>query len=246
MDADDWLLIIDGYVAHSITLNYNTLTSLSATTIHAALMCAGHTPTAPLLGEAAWRGAPFAALNRRAQPQARARYVTFSSADGYRTSFALAELTEAYIVHTMDGAPLPPEHGYPARLIVPGLAGYKMPKWLTHITFSDQPTPGLWERRGAPLSGIVDPITTIHAQLHGDTVVLSGEAYGGDTPISAVEIRIDSGPWMRVACSGDAGRLAPWQTMWTPFAPGTYTIEARAVAGDTRSKSQSTVVEVTT
>lgn len=246
VDANDWLLVIDGYVSQSLTIKYSTFTNLSAITVHAALMCAGHTPSGPLLGEATWRGVPFSEIIQRVQPDESTHYATFSSADGYRTSFTLPQLDGAFLVHTMNGEPLPAEHGFPLRLIVPGLAGYKMPKWITHITFSDQPTPGFWERRGLPTSGAVDPIATVSAAFNSAAVTLSGAAYGGKQPVRAVELRIDGGPWQRVDCAGEAGRLAHWQTTWTPSAPGAYTIEARAITGDdARSQTQATVIEVT-
>jgi len=77
-----------------------------------------------------------------------ARYARFITADGYSTSLELEWLDEAVLAYAMNGVPLPAEHGFPLRLVMPNLYGYKMPKWITQIEFTDKLHLGFWEARG--------------------------------------------------------------------------------------------------
>lgn len=247
-----WLLVVDGYVSRSLTINYNTFTTRPTTTLQAALSCAGHSPDAPMLMAATWGGVPFADIVQDISPQARAQFANFSCADGYTTSLPTDALHDALLVHTMNGKPLPPEHGFPVRLMVPGQVGYKMPKWITHITLSDTPRLGTWERRGLPADGAAEPVIVIDdlatPVAYGEPVKLRGRAYGGAQAVSRVFARIDGGTRNNVVFTdGAAGQLAYWQATWQPPAPGRYLLEVGAECEGASGKqiaTHQTIIEV--
>lgn len=228
LSPETWTVIIDGFVQHSLTLDYNTLRAHPATTSQQLLLCAGHTAETPLAVPVRWRGVALEALLGRVVAGDRARYLNIHSADGYATSLPLAAATGALLAYEMNGAPLPPEHGYPARLVAPARYGYKQPKWVQHIILSDRPVAGHWERQGRDTSGVATPTATLAGT---PATVRAGEplALGGLTNAPHVEIQVDGGPWNPVTVTD---RLA-WRTTWTPALPGIYRLQVRARAGDT-------------
>jgi len=226
-----WLLSVDGFVTQHLTVNYDTLRQLPHTSYTAAIACVGHTPEAPLLAEATWRGVPLAWVLDEVRPTAEAKFVCFYSADGYATSFAAGALADAMLAYEMDGEPLPREHGWPLRLIVPGRSGYKLPKWITRVVFSEAPVDGFWEQRGWHTEGIAPLLATVDAArvraTFGESVQLTGAAYGQREEMW-VEVSIDGSAWTRVAAARpQASALLRWQVDWTPPAPGVYAVKAR-------------------
>jgi DMSO/TMAO reductase YedYZ molybdopterin-dependent catalytic subunit len=171
--AADWQLTLGGAVAQELTIGYDELRSLPATTLMATLECAGNgrarlTPKAKGLlweqgavGNATWTGVPLARLLERAGVQPGAVEVIFEGADqgtvndeprapgtiAYARSLPLAKagLPEVLVAYLMNGQPLTPEHGFPVRLVVPGYYGMASVKWLTKITVSAQPYAGYWQ-----------------------------------------------------------------------------------------------------
>ena len=100
-----------------------------------------------------WDGLSIKALATLVQPLSQAKYVHFYSADGvYTESLSLAEAYDPTVLlaYGMQGQPLLTRQGYPIRLVVPKMYGYKSIKWVNRVTFSDQPLVGYWEQRGYP------------------------------------------------------------------------------------------------
>lgn len=249
LDVNNWRLIVDGYVARPLTLDYPTLTSLPMTSTTTVLFCLGHTPESPMMAEAVWDGVPMSEILNRTTPQATARYANFNSGDGYTTSLPLETLQGALLVHSLNGKALPNAHGFPARVVVPGLAGYKMPKWITHITITDQPKTGFWERRGAPDDGSITPIVSIDALAapvaYGEPVTLSGQGYAGQQAIAAIRISVDgNAPTVIEYTGGGAQRLAHWHTAWNPSTPGVFNVQVQLEADDGQTTTAQTVIEV--
>lgn len=233
IDAQAWHLIIDGYVQQPLTLNYSTLQKLSSTTIESVLSCSGHNPTTPLIGSGVWRGVSLAVLLSHVTPQPRATFVSFQAADGYTTSLPITALDGALLAHTLDGAPLPAEHGAPLRLILPARSGYKQPKWITHITLTDQPTLSLWEKRGASSDGFAAPVVTLDAPTQraqlGESVILSGSVYGGAHTLNGITLQLDGGALFTVPIPPTAHTLTQWQTTWQPSTTGRYALQVSGV-----------------
>ncbi len=241
--SPDIPLIIDGYVRQPLTLDYSTLESYHATVTQVVLMCAGHTPTEPLVSVVQWRGIALCDLLREVRPDERAIYVNVHSADGYGTSLPLDVANDALLAYAMNGEPLSAGHGYPARLVMPGHYGYKQPKWVQHLVLSDEPVAGYWEQQGRDPAGVTAPVATV------DTTRIVGQVgeqltIGGLTNAETVQVRIDGGPWN----PADVGDCYQWTANWTPMMGGIYRLRVRA-QGKTEMQPATTqpviMVEVT-
>ena len=228
-----WSLTVAGLVETPLVLSYEVLLARSTVEIPSTLACSGHSADRMILGHAVWQGVWLRDLLADVTLQPDARWARFGGADGYATSIALDELDEAFVALGMNGTPLAPEHGFPARLIVPGLYGYKLPKWMIRIELTAEPYLGFWERRGWSQQGAAQ-ITSVllypqHDVPFGEVVRLMGLAYAGKREVRTVEINIDDGPWMPVGFSpGERGCWVAWQIDWTPPAPAEYVARVRA------------------
>ncbi|HEX5041313.1 MAG TPA: sulfite oxidase [Candidatus Polarisedimenticolaceae bacterium] len=170
----------------------------------------------------------------------------------FERSLPLAALrrSEVLVAHTMNGVPLAPEHGAPVRLVVPGWYGVASVKWLTHLEVLRAPFTGWFQRstyvydgeaglpRGTPVGPMrVRALITSPgegAALPHGPVTVSGAAWSGSGPVVAVALSADEGAsWSPVQLDAEDGpwlrRL--WRGTWTPPAPGTYTLLARATDG---------------
>ncbi|NML63755.1 sulfite oxidase [Hymenobacter sp. RP-2-7] len=173
VEAASWQLSLEGEVGQALTIDYDELRRLPATTLMATLECAGNgrarlAPKAKGLlweqgavGNATWTGVPLSALLARAGVQAGAQEVIFEGADQgpvndeprapgvipYARSLPLAKARqpEVLVAYLMNGQPLTPEHGFPVRLVVPGYYGMASVKWLHRITVSAAPYAGYWQ-----------------------------------------------------------------------------------------------------
>jgi DMSO/TMAO reductase YedYZ molybdopterin-dependent catalytic subunit len=228
-----WALRIYGLVENTQTLNYEDLLRLSSTHVAATLSCISGGRQNPMIGHALWTGIPLSTLLEQVKPTSNAIYAQFYSTDGYTTYLETEKLSQAILAYQMNGETLPREHGYPVRLIVPGLYDYKMPKWIQRIEFTDTPQPGFWERRGWSTTGEVQTMSAILSPYHQETirgvVQMNGIAYAGNKTIEKIEISINDAPWMPIPFNTSAvNTWTPWQTEWKPPTPGDYLIKVRA------------------
>lgn len=240
---DHWSFAIIGGVRHPLILSYDDLLSFPTETLRCAIACAGKSVDRPLLGEAVWRGVPLYSLLDQLDIASEMRFACIHAADGYTTVLPLDRLAKSYLVYEMDGQPLSPEYGYPARLIAPGLFGYKMLKWIERIELSDSSAGGFWESRGYSLEG--DAATRVailsYDQSASGVITLTGVVYGGSSPVRAVWLSIDSGDRMPVPFVQDSlFALAHWHIDWTPPGAGDYHL--RADASSASSSDQHTLV----
>ncbi len=184
---------------------------------------------------------PLRELVDDAGVQPGAEQIVGRSSDGWTCGFPVAAAYDrnALVAVGMNGEPLPIEHGFPARLITPGLYGYvSATKWLTEIeltTFDafDQ----YWVRRGWDREGPIKTMTRIDtpqglARVPAGTVTIGGVAWAQTRGIEQVEVRIDDGPW-RAASLAEALNLDTWRQWTLPWdaTPGRHTITARATDG---------------
>jgi DMSO/TMAO reductase YedYZ molybdopterin-dependent catalytic subunit len=153
IELADWRLEIDGLVEHPLSLSWDDLLAFPQTDDTSDFHCV----TTWSRMDLAWRGVRFADLMARAVPRAHARHVLTtghdvdaSSGEPYTTNLSLEEAMkpDVLLVHTVDGAPLPPEHGGPCRMITPQLYAWKGAKWIRRITVTEKVRLGFWERRG--------------------------------------------------------------------------------------------------
>jgi len=241
VDPADWSLRIHGLVEREVVLTWAEFVALPLEESHTTLMCVSNPVGGGLVGTALWLGYPVRELLARARPTSRADMVLSRSVDGFTASTPLEALTDdrnAILAIGMNGEPLPLEHGFPARLVVPGLYGYvSATKWVTEleVTRFDAAraywTDRGWSERGpVKLSSRIDvPRGTIVA---GDTVV-AGVAWHQHTGIARVEVSVDDGPWREaeLATAISADTWVQWRYTWEAT-PGQHELAVRATSAD--------------
>jgi DMSO/TMAO reductase YedYZ molybdopterin-dependent catalytic subunit len=206
------------------------------------LSCVSNEVGGDLVGNARWQGVPLAALLERAGVRRGADQLVGRSVDGFTAGFptALAISTPGAMVAVgMNGEPLPTLHGFPARLVVPGLYGYiSATKWLTAIELTTRDeVDGYWIGRGWAKDAPIKTQSRIDVPSAGATVpagpvAVAGVAWAPVRGIEAVEIRIDDGPWA-AAHLADALGVACWR-QWLyrwDATPGEHQISVRATDG---------------
>jgi DMSO/TMAO reductase YedYZ molybdopterin-dependent catalytic subunit len=237
-----WKLAIKGLVDNPYELAYGELTALPAETVTIGMMCISNPIGGGLIGSTTWRGVRLADLLKRAQPKEGVVDLLMTAADGYTDSITYhkAQDPDVVLVWEMGGKRLTPEHGYPARLLVPGIYGMKHVKWIQSIELVARDYKGYWQE---PSQGWSDPApvnTTSRIDFPaGGTVerkthTISGIAFAGDRSISKVEVSLDGGKTWRPAylkppLSGTS--WAVWAYSWTPNKAGKYTVAVRAYDG---------------
>ncbi len=240
-DPMTWRLTVDGLVKKPITLTWDQLIARPIIEVDAMLACVSDAVGGSLVGNARWTGVRLDDLVREAQPQQKADQVMGWSTDGFSAGFPLAALDgrDALIAIGMNGQPLPPEHGYPARLIVPGLYGYvSATKWLKRIELTRLDyEQGYWVPRGwsqiAPIkteSRIDTPKDS--ANVHAGTRAIAGVAWSPPRGIAKVEVQVDAGPW-QLATLGPELAKTTWRQWWIAWhaVPGDHTVTVRATDG---------------
>nr|WP_235492746.1 MULTISPECIES: molybdopterin-dependent oxidoreductase [unclassified Leifsonia] len=239
VDPSTWKLRIVGMVENETEITWDQLLALPLTEHLATLSCVSNEVGGGLIGNALWLGYPIRELLALAKPTAGADMVLSRSADGWTAGTPLDVLqdagTEALLAVGMNGEPLPIEHGFPVRMVVPGLYGYvSATKWVTELkvtTFADDF--GYWSDKGWSEKGPIKTESRIDTPRGGTvpagTVAVAGVAWSPHTGIDAVEVRIDDGPWQkaRLADTASADTWRQWVFEWDAPA-GSHTIEVRA------------------
>ncbi|MCW2810684.1 MAG: yedY, partial [Friedmanniella sp.] len=239
IDPADWTLSITGLVDRPLTISYADLTAKPLTEHLATLTCVSNEVGGDLIGNARWLGYPIRELLAQAGPQAGADMVLSTSDDGFTAGTPLSALTdpqrEALLAVGMNGEPLPVEHGFPVRMVVPGLYGYvSATKWVTHLkvtTFAaDQ---GYWTPLGWSALGPVKLASRIDvprkASVDAGQVAVAGVAWAQHTGISKVEVQIDGGSWETAQLADTTGpdTWRQWRYVWAAGA-GDHTLSVRA------------------
>ncbi len=245
----DWKISVGGSVNSPFELIASDLTALPQREAWAAITCIGNPVGGGQIGNALWRGVPLRALLERASPRESALRspawrAVFRAADGYHDSIPLeAALDERTLLcHRMNGAPLPPDHGAPLRLLTPGVYGLKNVKWIRSTEVAAGGHAGYWQGRGWSDAARVETLSRFEAPRRRVTVGapsawLVGSAFAGDRGISRVEVAYGLGPkrhpWAPALVKKPLGSLA-----WTPWAfrmefpeDGFYPATVRAVDG---------------
>ena len=235
-----WALDIGGLVGAPVRLSLGELRAMPAVEQLQTLECISNEVGGDLISNAKWKGVPLRdVLMRAGGPAATAVKVAFRCADGYSESIPLTDAMHpsTLLVYEMNGEPLPAKHGFPVRLLVPGLFGMKNPKWITKIEVVNYDFRGYWEASGwseeAVAKTMSEFITAPRSAAVGD-IGLGGVAYGGDRGIKAVEYSSDGGAtWVVAEVKPPLGPFTwvLWAALWTPTAPGEYTLKVRAKDG---------------
>lgn len=239
VDGQAWSLKIGGLVSSPQALSLPELRALPATTEYVTLECVSNDVGGDLMSTGAFTGVSLRDLVATASPKAGATWVAFKARDGYTESLPLslvAGAPEVLVAYDLDGAPLPPGHGYPARIVLPGHYGMKGPKWLDRIDLVDHESGGYWEQQGWDHNALVKSTARFDMPRDGDIVKLggvslAGVAFAGNRGVSKVEYSTDGGSTWRPA-QVDAA-LSPytwvlWRATWIPSGEGAYRLAVRA------------------
>jgi DMSO/TMAO reductase YedYZ molybdopterin-dependent catalytic subunit len=254
IDVADWRLEIRGRVDRPLTLTYDDLLAREQVERIVTLACVSNEVGGDLIGNAVWQGVLLAPLLEEAGVQPESEQVFSTSVDGWNCGFPV-ELAfdgrDAMIAVGMNGEPLPRRHGFPARLVVPGLYGYvSATKWLERIELTTwDEAVGYWIPRGWAREAPIKTQSRIDVPRRGDrpaagSVVIAGIAWAQHRGITAVEVRIDDGPWQQAELATDVtiDSWRQWRLVWQA-SPGEHRIQVRATdaTGETQTQETSRV-----
>ena len=238
--ADGWRLRVGGLVERELILGYGELATMPRAAEIVTLECVSNPVGGRLMSTGRFEGPRLSDILARASPLPATRHVAFRASDGYSESLPLEELRpDVLVALTLNGAPLPNAHGFPARIVVPGRYGMKGPKWLESIELVESSAGGYWEGKGWGAAAIVKTTSRIDApadgaRLIGSAIRVAGVAFAGSRGVSRVEWSDDDGTTWRSA-DLDAG-MSPfswrlWSAHWRPRRPGPYSLTVRATDG---------------
>ena len=243
VDPATWTLRVHGLVEREVSLNLDDLLAENLVEAWVTLCCVSNNVGGDLVGNALWLGLPVREVLARAGVAPGADMVLSRSVDGFTASTPLEVLTDerdALIAVAMNGEPLPPEHGYPVRLVVPGLYGYvSATKWVSELKvtrFADDvaywSTRGWSEKAPVKIASRIDVPRPGRAPRAGE-VMVAGVAWAQHTGIGKVEVRIDDGDWQpaELADLVSVDTWRQWFYRWDAPA-GEHAIEVRATGLD--------------
>lgn len=252
--AEDWTLSVSGLVDEPYEIDFAELRALDVVEADITMTCVSNPVGGDLVGHARWLGVLARDLLDRARPRPGADQLVGRSADGYTCGFPLAAAYDrpCLVAIGINGEPLPLRHGFPARLVTPGIYGYAgSTKWLTGLevtTFDafDQ----YWVPRGyasrAPIKTMarIDTPRSLE-RVRAGRVVVGGVAWAQTRGIEAVEIRIDGGDFQPAELAGELSTESwrQWRFDWDAT-PGRHDLTVRAVdgTGETQTEERADVV----
>ena len=240
--AEDWRLRVHGRVRRELELDFGQLLARPLIERDITLSCVSNEVGGRYVGTARWVGAPLAELLREAGVEPGADQLVSRSADGFTVGTPTAVVLDgrdAMLAVAMNGEPLPLTHGFPVRMLVPGLYGYvSATKWLVDLeltSFGDFDP--YWVRRGWARQAPVKTMSRIDtprplARRPAGRVAVAGVAWAQHRGIRRVEVRADGGPWRpaRLAAEHSPDTWRQWVWPWEAT-PGRHTLEVRATDG---------------
>jgi DMSO/TMAO reductase YedYZ molybdopterin-dependent catalytic subunit len=241
MTTDQWQLRVHGLVDREVTLSWSDLLAMPSVEHMVTLTCVSNPVGGDYIGNAVWQGVRLADVLALAGPQAGADCVYSTSVDGFTVTTPLAALTDgrdALLAYGMNGEPLPVEHGYPVRMVVPGLYGFvSATKWVVDLELTRfAEVTAYWTDRGwsaqAPIktSSRIDVPRTQESVPKG-RVAIAGVAWAQHRGVAGVQVQIDDGPWVDATLSGDVGpdTWRQWVYYWDDAVSGSHTARCRAI-----------------
>ncbi|MDP9982520.1 DMSO/TMAO reductase YedYZ molybdopterin-dependent catalytic subunit [Pseudarthrobacter oxydans] len=242
ISAQDWELRVHGLVDREIRLSFQDLLDANLIESHVSLTCVSNPVGGNLAGNAKWLGMPIRDVLTMAGPQEGADMVLSTSIDGFSASTPLEVLQDdrdAMLAFGMNDEALPLEHGYPVRMVVPGLYGFvSATKWVVDLEvtrFAD--SQAYWTQRGWSERGPIKTMARVEvpksfAKVPAGRVAIGGTAWAQTRGITKVEVQIDNGPWTEAVLSTEASVVTwrQWSFDWEAT-PGPHYIKARATDG---------------
>ena len=259
IDSSSWSLSIKGLVNNPVTLNYEQIKSMASVEEYATLSCISNKIGGDLVSSALWKGVPLRDILNKAQVKPQVKYIVFRCYDGYDVGIPLESglMDGTILAYNMNNIPLPNDHGFPLRAIVPGFYGMMNPKWITEIELVDSTYEGFWQRKGwtnNPNNNIYSTIVTAGNQeitnrfpnlVNNNFAInksnqIAGIAFAGNRGISKIEVSTDGGNTWKTAIVKDPlskYTWVLWTSTFTPKVSGDYNIVVRAT--DKTGKVQS-------
>jgi len=243
INPGDWSIRVHGRVDQELTITYDYLTSADLMERYVTLSCVSNKVGGNLVGNALWTGISLAGVLQEAGADRVDTQVVGRSVDGWTCGFpieAAFDGRDAMIAVGMNGEVLPRRHGFPARLVVPGLYGYvSATKWLTEIEvtgwddFDPYWIPRGWAKEAPIKTQSRIDVPRARSSVDSPEVVAAGVAWAPGKGIVAAEVRIDDGPWQAAELSeplsGDA--WVQWKIV-LDVAPGDHQLTVRATDGE--------------
>ncbi|MEO6349580.1 MAG: molybdopterin-dependent oxidoreductase [Candidatus Limnocylindrales bacterium] len=244
VNADTWKLRIHGLVNNEVTLTYADILAMPLTEQYVTIACVSNEVGGHLVGNAKWTGVRLRSILDMAGVQSGATQLVGRSFDGWTSGFPTAHLdgagSEAMLVVAMNGEPLPPAHGFPARLIIPGLFGYvSATKWITEIelttleAFDPYWIPLGWSKLGPILTQSRIDLPPNGARVTPGPVEVAGVAWAPTRSISRVEVSADEGVTWHDAQTSVPLSTASW-VQWrasVDMPAGAHVLQVRATDG---------------
>ncbi len=248
VDPATWRLQVHGLVEREVTMTFAELLAEDLVESYVTLACVSNPVGGDLVGNARWLGLPIREVLARAGPLAGADMVLSTSVDGFTASTPLEALTDdrdALLAVAMNGEPLPLAHGFPVRMVVPGLYGYvSATKWVTDLEvtrFVDQQA--YWTVRGWTAEGPIKTSSRIEVprdrtSVPAGTVTVGGTAWAQHTGITGVEVQVNRGPWQRATLASEISidTWRQWSWSWDAE-PGPSTLRVRATDASGRTQT---------
>lgn len=256
IDPSTWSLKITGMVEQEIEIGFDELLALPLQESIITLTCVSNEVGGDLIGNALWLGYPIRELLARAKPLSGADMVLSRSIDGFTAGTPLEVLQDedrdCLLAVGMNGEPLPLQHGFPVRMVVPGLYGYvSATKWVIELNvtrYAD--SRAYWTDRGWSERGPIKTESRIDVPRNGGrvaagTVAVAGVAWAQHTGVAGVQVRIDDGDWtdatLATAISDDT--WVQWVHEWdAPSGQHTIAVRATDAGGTTQSETPVDVV----
>jgi DMSO/TMAO reductase YedYZ molybdopterin-dependent catalytic subunit len=244
VDVTTWTLRIHGMVDRETTLSFDDLVGLPLFEQYVTIACVSNEVGGGLVGNAKWTGVSLRDVLDMAGVQAGATQLVGRSVDGFTagmpTGWVMDPAREAMIAVLMNEEPLPMSHGFPARLIVPGLYGYvSATKWLSELELTTLEgfdafwIPRGWSKEAPILTQSRIDVPKDRARVAAGRVAVAGVAWAPDRGVSGVEVSVDDGPWTaaRISTPISDATWVQWRLDWEATA-GRHTLAVRATDGD--------------
>jgi DMSO/TMAO reductase YedYZ molybdopterin-dependent catalytic subunit len=238
LDPSSWRLELGGLVDSPLSLTLDELRAMPAVSYYHTLSCISNPIGGDLISTTRWTGVRVMDVLELAKMRSNAQELFIEAADGFYESVEMADLIDqrTILAYEMNGAPLPHEHGYPLRIIIPNRYGMKQPKWIVNMEVLDHEGEGYWVERGwsaeafVRLTSVVDAVAREAVDEAAGTLPVGGIAYAGASGISRVDVQVDDGPWAEAKLRAPALSgltWVQWRYDW-PVETGRHTFRVRA------------------
>jgi DMSO/TMAO reductase YedYZ molybdopterin-dependent catalytic subunit len=239
LTADEWSLTISGETnGESLTVEYDDLTERSVEHRFVTLRCVGEDINDKKLDTAIWTGTPLRPLLEEVDPGGQCGCAVLRGEDDYFVEYPTDVLEQGFLAWGMNGKELPPQHGHPVRILIPGHWGETNVKWLREIELIDEEVDGYWEQRGWEGTGTVKTVAKLWDEgittLDDGRIELAGHAYAGTRGVQAVEVSTDGGAtWIGAELSDPLPGDDVWRQYRHVFEPsGEHEVVVRAIDGN--------------